>query len=119
VLGQTGKNFAAGMSGGIAYVLDEDNTLYRRLNRGMVIMEPVAQKHDVAELRELVSRHVEATGSTLGARVLADFDAYLPKFKRIVPRDYQRMVQAIAQREERGMTHEQAEMDAFVALAAN
>ena len=119
VLGQTGKNFAAGMSGGIAYVLDEDNTLYRRLNRGMVLMESVTQKHDVAELRELVSRHVEATGSTLGARVLADFDTYLPKFKRIVPRDYQRMVQAIAQREEHGMTHEQAEMDAFVALAAN
>ena len=82
-------------------------------------MEPVTQKHDVAELRELVSRHVEATGSPQGARVLADFDAYLPKFKRIVPRDYQRMVQAIAQREERGMTHEQAEMDAFVSLAAN
>ena len=81
VLGKTGKNFAAGMSGGIAYVLDVDNVLYKNLNKAMISIEKVENKYDKKELRDLIEAHVEATGSKLGAKVLADFDYYLPHFK--------------------------------------
>ncbi|MCD7734159.1 MAG: glutamate synthase subunit alpha, partial [Clostridiales bacterium] len=115
VLGPTGKNFAAGMSGGIAYVLDMKRDLYMRVNKSMVAMETVTEKHDIMELKSLIQKHVQATGSELGKRILFNFDAYLPNFKKIMPQDYNRMLQAIAQREEKGMTREQAEIDAFYA----
>ncbi|MEE3394832.1 MAG: glutamate synthase large subunit, partial [Candidatus Onthomonas sp.] len=115
ILGPTGKNFAAGMSGGIAYVLDIKRDLYMRINKSMVSMETVTERHDIEELRDLIERHVNATGSQLGKRILANFSAYLPSFKKVIPQDYSRMLQAILQREERGMTREQAEIDAFYA----
>ena len=113
VLGPTGKNFAAGMSGGVAYVLDEGRDLYMRLNKGMVSMDQVTEKHDVQELRGLIQAHVEATGSEKGAGILADFQHYLPLFKKVLPRDYDRMLRTIAQMEEKGMDREQAEIEAF------
>ena len=115
VLGRTGKNFAAGMSGGIAYVLDEDRDLYLRVNKSLVSMSPVTQKFDIEELRGLIAEHVAATGSPLGKRILDNFEDYLPSFKKILPHDYSRMMQTIAQFEEKGMTREQAEIDAFYA----
>ena len=115
VLGPTGKNFAAGMSGGVAYVLDEDRDLYLRLNKALVSMEPVTEKHDAAELRELIQAHADATGSPKAKRILADFDAWLPKFKKILPHDYDRMLRTIARYEERGMNREQAQVEAFYA----
>ena len=115
VLGRTGKNFAAGMSGGIAYVLDEDRDLYLRVNKSLVSMSPVTQKFDIEELRGLIAEHVAATGSPLGQRILDNFEDYLPSFKKILPHDYSRMMQTIAQFEEKGMTREQAEIDAFYA----
>ncbi len=68
VLGKTGKNFAAGMSGGIAYVLDVDNVLYKNLNKAMISIEKVENKYDKKELRDLIEAHVEATGSKLGKK---------------------------------------------------
>ena len=115
VLGRTGKNFAAGMSGGIAYVLDEDRDLYLRVNKSLVSMSPVTQKFDIEELRGLIAEHVAATGSPLGKRILDNFEDYLPSVKKILPHDYSRMMQTIAQFEEKGMTREQAEIDAFYA----
>ena len=115
ILGPPGKNFAAGMSGGVAYVLDIKRDLYMRINKSMVSMETVTERHDIDELRDLIERHVKATDSQLGKRILANFSAYLPSFKKIIPQDYSRMLQAILQREERGMTREQAEIDAFYA----
>ena len=115
VLGPTGKNFAAGMSGGIAYVLDMKRDLYMRINKSMVSMETVSEKHDILELKSLIQKHVQATGSELGKRILYHFEEYLPNFKKIMPQDYNHMLQAIAQREEKGMTREQAEIDAFYA----
>ena len=115
VLGRTGKNFAAGMSGGIAYMLDEDRDLYLRVNKSLVSMSPVTQKFDIEELRGLIAEHVAATGSPLGQRILDNFEDYLPSFKKILPHDYSRMMQTIAQFEEKGMTREQAEIDAFYA----
>ncbi|HIS52563.1 MAG TPA: glutamate synthase large subunit [Candidatus Onthomonas avicola] len=116
ILGPTGKNFAAGMSGGIAYVLDRKRDLYMRVNKAMVSMETVTEKHDILELKELITRHVKATGSALGQEILDHFDDYLPNFKKIMPRDYNRMLQAIAQREEKGMSRQEAEIDAFYAV---
>ena len=116
ILGATGKNFAAGMSGGIAYVLDEDHELYLHLNKQMVDMEAVTERHDGEELRTLIEHHVRETGSPLGKRVLAHFQEYLPKFKKIIPRDYKRMITTIGQMEEKGMSHEKATMEAFYAV---
>ena len=70
VLGKTGKNFAAGMSGGIAYVLDISNTLYRNLNKAMISIEKVENKYDKKELKDLIEAHVKATGSKLGTEIL-------------------------------------------------
>ena len=113
ILGATGKNFAAGMSGGIAYVLDEHHELYLHLNKQMVDMEAVTERHDAEELRTLIENHVRETGSPLGKRVLDGFEDYLPKFKKIIPRDYKRMITTIGQMEEKGMSHEKATMEAF------
>ena len=115
VLGPTGRNFAAGMSGGVAYVLDEGRDFYLRLNKALVSMELVTEQHDIAELRDLIQAHADATGSPKARRILEDFDAWLPKFKKILPHDYDRMLRTIAQYEERGMNREQAQVEAFYA----
>ncbi len=115
VLGPTGRNFAAGMSGGVAFVLDEGRDLYLRLNKALVSMELVTEQHDIAELRGLIQAHADATGSPKARRILEDFDAWLPKFKKILPHDYDRMLRTIAQYEERGMNREQAQVEAFYA----
>ena len=112
MLGKTGKNFAAGMSGGIAYVLDEDNDLYTRINKEMVFSEEISSKYDVME-------HVALTNSQKGKEVLDNFSKYLPKFKKIVPYDYNRMMMAIVQMEEKGLSSEQAQIEAFYANAKN
>ena len=116
ILGPTGKNFAAGMSGGIAYVLDEHHELYLHLNKQMVDMDAVSERHDAEELRALIEGHVRETGSPLGSRILENFEQYLPKFKKIIPRDYKRMIAAIGQMEEKGMSHEKATLEAFYAV---
>ena len=118
VLGPIGKNFAAGMSGGVAYVLDEESTLYRNLNKAMVSMEKVESKFDREELYRLIDAHVQHTGSPKGRRILAAFSEYLPRFKKIIPNDYKRLVQLASQFEEQGVTPEQAQIEAFYASLA-
>ena len=113
VLGKTGKNFAAGMSGGIAYVLDEKNDLYKNLNKEMITIEKVETKPDIQELHHMIKAHVEATGSGKGQEVLAHFQEYLPKFKKIIPDDYKKMITLAARMEEQGMSPEQAKLEAF------
>ncbi len=115
ILGPTGKNFAAGMSGGIAYVLDEECDLYTKLNKEMVSLNEVNQKYDIIELRQLITEHVEATGSAKGKEILENFEEYLPKFKKILPHDYAKMMITVAQMEEKGMSSEQAMIEAFYA----
>ena len=116
VLGSTGKNFAAGMTGGIAYVLDENWDFYQRVNKETVSLEPVEHKYDVATLKELIREHVEATGSPRGKEILEHFSDYLPKFKKVLPYDYDRMLRVIASMEERGLDGEQAQIEAFYAV---
>ena len=119
VLGKTGKNFAAGMSGGIAYVLDEDNDLYTRMNKEMVFSEEVTSKYDVMELKDMIKEHVALTNSEKGKEILDNFSEYLPKFKKIIPYDYNRMMMAIVQMEEKGLSSEQAQIEAFYANMKN
>ena len=93
VLGRTGRNFAAGMSGGIAYVLDTDGDFRSRCNIGMVDLEPLLPK-DIALVRALVERHVEHTGSEYAARLLEEWAVVLPTFVKVMPRDYRRVLTA-------------------------
>ena len=113
ILGQTGKNFAAGMSGGIAYVLDMENDLYRKVNKEMVSIKRVSDKYDVQELKNMIKEHVAYTNSEIGKKILNNFKDYLPKFKKIIPGDYERMMTAILQMEEKGLSSEQAKIEAF------
>ena len=113
VLGKTGRNFAAGMSGGIAYVYDEAHDLYLKLNKELVTMSELSEKHDIEELRTMIEKHFEATGSPLAGRMLRNFNAYLPNFKKIMPNDYNRMLGLIGHFEEKGLDHEQAVLEAF------
>ena len=115
VLGPTGKNFAAGMSGGIAYVLDENNDLYIRLNKEMVSSNELTSKYDVLELKEMIKEHVSLTNSAKGKKILDNFKDYLPKFKKIIPYDYERVLTTIVQMEEKGLSAEQAQIEAFYA----
>ena len=115
VIGKTGKNFAAGMSGGIAYVLDEDSDLYKKLNKQLVSSELVTDKYDVLELKDIITEHVAYTNSKKGKEILDNFGEYLPKFKKIVPHDYKKMMMTIVQMEEKGLSSEQAQIEAFYA----
>ena len=116
ILGSTGKNFAAGMSGGVAYVLDMENDLYTRVNKQLVSLKRVTSKYDVMELKEMIEAHVAATGSRKGREILEDFTAWLPRFKKIIPHDYERMQTLILQMEEQGLGSEQAKTEAFYAM---
>ena len=116
VLGDTGKNFAAGMSGGIAYVWDPRRDLYLRVNKELVSIELVTDRHDREELRWMIQEHVAATGSVKGRTILEDFDHAVESFKKILPRDYDRILRAIAQVEKRGLSHDEAEVEAFYAV---
>ena len=113
ILGVTGKNFAAGMSGGVVYVLDENHDLYTRLNKTGLILSTLAAREDVDRLRGLLTQHAKETGSEKAKAILADFETYIPAFKKIVPRDYAKMVDAISALEEKGMSREAAEIEAF------
>jgi glutamate synthase (NADPH/NADH) large chain len=100
VLGATGRNFAAGMSGGVAYVLAEDKEELRlNCNLGLVDLEPVESPEDIDELKTLIQKHSNYTGSSVADTVLNSWDESLPKFAKIMPRDYKRALQEMAQEE--------------------
>ena len=119
ILGEVGKNFAAGMSGGIAYVLDRENDLYTKLNKSLVGFGAVTKPEDVAQLKGLIEEHVAWTDSKLGKKILKNFDTCLPHFKKIVPHDYAKMLDSIAEFEAEGMSREEAQIEAFYANTRN
>jgi glutamate synthase (ferredoxin) len=141
VLGHTGRNFAAGMSGGIAWVLDPDGTFASRCNREMVSLEPVAfsgadaaaaeagaeaaageagaEADESAELRDLVERHAVITGSERAAALLADWETSVRSFVRVVPHDYRRVLDAQARMRAAGLSDDDAEMAAFTENVAD
>jgi glutamate synthase (ferredoxin) len=113
VLGRTGRNFAAGMSGGIAYVLDERGDLAGHVNTQMVSLERLTDEAEITGVRRLVERHLEHTSSNRARQVIDAWDDMVPKFVKVIPRDYQRMLGAIARAEEQGLVGDEAIMVAF------
>jgi glutamate synthase (ferredoxin) len=113
ILGPTGRNLAAGMSGGVAYVLDEHYALAAGINAGMVHLEKVETPAEAAELRALIERHAAHTASALARRVLDNWDALMPKFVKIMPKDYKRMLERIEEAKSEGLAGDDAIMAAF------
>jgi glutamate synthase (NADPH) large chain len=109
ILGQTGRNFAAGMSGGIAYVYDPENALPDNLNAEMVELEAL-DDDDLAWLHGMIQAHVDATDSAVGRRIVNDWTAGQRNFVKVMPRDYKRVLEAIAEAERSGTDPEQAVM---------
>jgi glutamate synthase domain-containing protein 2/glutamate synthase domain-containing protein 1/glutamate synthase domain-containing protein 3 len=96
VLGQTGRNFAAGMSGGVAFILDEDGSFNERYNDEMVDLQSVSQVNDIVILKGLIEEHQGTTGSSVAKYILGNWDQYLKKFVKVMPRDYQRVLEELA-----------------------
>jgi glutamate synthase (NADPH) large chain len=113
ILGKVGKNFAAGMSGGIAYVLDTDHDLYKKLNKSLVTLQEVTDKYDKQQLKEMIQDYYQETHSPKAKKILSDFDERAKEFKKIVPSDYAKMLTAISHFEEQGIAHDKAEFEAF------
>jgi glutamate synthase (ferredoxin) len=113
VLGPTGRNFAAGMTGGIAYVIDDDRDFAQRCNKEMVQLLLLEEGEEADLVKDLVSRHARLTGSARAAKVLLDWEHFLPRFVRVVPNDYKRVLEAQRKMRETGMSEEEAEMAAF------
>ena len=113
ILGPTGRNFAAGMSGGIAYVLDEERDFHLHCNQEMVDMEPLQAEEEIAALKAAIQRHVHYTGSSVGKKVLSRWDDTLPRFVKVLPRDYRRMLAALEQARATGLSGDEAVMVAF------
>ena len=114
VLGPTGRNFAAGMSGGTAYVLDREGDFSARCNRQMVHLEELAAD-DADELKAMIERHEALTSSSRAGAILADWAGYLPKFVKVMPKDYKRVLEAIAKAKGAGLTGDEAMEAAFEA----
>ena len=121
VLGLTGRNFAAGMSGGVAYVLDDDGDFDRRCNRSMANLYWLDEQDDreIEEVRQLIIRHVFYTGSTYAQDIIGRWDEMLPRFIKVMPRDYERMLNKFAEMEAAGLTGDEAVMAAFEANASD
>ena len=115
ILGPTGRNFAAGMSGGVAYVLDEAGDFSQRCNPQMVALETLTDAVETEEVRLMIQRHAQNTRSQRAWRILALWESVVPKFVKVMPKDYQRVLQAMKQVQEAGLSGEEAVMAAFEA----
>ncbi|WP_127586256.1 glutamate synthase large subunit [Paenibacillus koleovorans] len=113
VLGKTGRNFAAGMSGGIAYVFDEDGTFKERCNKEMVLFEQLEASYEVNEVLGMIRNHAKFTDSEIAHRVIAKWEELVWSFIKVVPKDYKRMFESIERGKVNGMNHEDAVMAAF------
>ncbi|MCB0084383.1 MAG: hypothetical protein KDE47_25760, partial [Caldilineaceae bacterium] len=113
VLGRTGRNFAAGMSGGIAYVLNENGSFDGQCNLEMVETECLTDADEVAEVKQMIEKHAEYTNSAVAKQVLADWDGYIGKFVKVIPKDYKRMLEAFARVQAEGLSGDDAAMAAF------
>ena len=113
VLGPAGRNFGAGMSGGVAYVLDERGDFAADVNREMVDVGPMEEPEEIAAVRAMIEKHLNYTKSARARQVLDSWAHMAPKFVRVMPRDYSRMLKCIARAQEQGLTGEDAIMVAF------
>jgi glutamate synthase (ferredoxin) len=117
VLGRTGRNFAAGMSGGVAYVLDVDGAFERRCNRQMVSLARIEDLQELVAIREMIEKHARLTDSAYARKILGTWEGFAPKLVRVMPNDYRRVVEAQARMRQKGLAPEEAEMAAFEANA--
>jgi len=113
VLGKPGRNFAAGISGGIAYVFDEDGDFARRCNRDMVELTQIEETDEAELLKNMIFRHLEYTGSARATELLVAWDEALPRFARVIPNDYRRVLEAERSTKLAGLTEMEAAMAAF------
>ncbi len=114
ILGNTGRNFAAGMSGGVAYVYDKAHSLYQRTNKHLVAIEPLAETEDERLLQDLLQQHAQLTGSQIAKVMLEDFDKYKADFKKVIPHAYKHMRQLIEDNIRSGMSEDDAATKAFL-----
>lgn len=114
ILGPTGRNFAAGMSGGTAYVFDKDYRLYLHVNKSYVDVAPVNEPHDVATIRSLLEEHLAATHSPQAQRILSHFSEAIGFFKKIIPREQRLINEEIAAAEMAGQSRDEAALTAFL-----
>jgi glutamate synthase (ferredoxin) len=112
VIGRTGRNFAAGMSGGIAYVLDAAGDFRRRCNLAMVDIDALSVAEDIELVKDLLKRHAHHTGSTVAERILANWKAMQAKFVKVTPKDYKRVLEAISKARQSGIPEDKAVMEA-------
>jgi glutamate synthase (ferredoxin) len=113
VLGKTGRNFAAGMSGGIAYVLDEAGNFASRCNMELVGLEKLTDADEIEMVWKLIQRHQTYTKSERAAKILAGWEGYVPKFVKVLPKDYARVLKALKKVESQGLSGDDAIMAAF------
>ena len=113
ILGPTGRNFAAGMSGGIAYVLDEAENFADRCNLEMVGLEPLTDADEIEEVWKMIQRHQTYTQSALAAKILADWNKFVPKFVKVMPTDYKRVLESLKKVKAQGLTGDEAILAAF------
>jgi glutamate synthase (ferredoxin) len=113
ILGTTGRNFAAGMSGGIAYILDEAGDFATRCNTQMSDLETLKDPQEIDTLRQMIQKHADYTGSQKATKVLANWETMVPKFVKVMPRDYKRVLQALKRTEEAGLSGDEALSAAF------
>jgi glutamate synthase domain-containing protein 3 len=113
VLGRTGRNFGAGMSGGVAYVLDEQGDFPASVNKQMVEVERLEDTAEIAAVRALVARHRELTGSVRAAGLLQQWENVVPRFVKVMPKDYKRVLACIRRAHDQGLSGDEAIMVAF------
>ncbi len=113
ILGKTGRNFAAGMSGGIAYIWDEDNGFCPNCNLQLVALEKLEEAEEIAEVRQMIQRHLDYTKSKRAAEILANWDASVKRFLKVIPKDYKRVLQSMKKVQQLGLTGDEAVMAAF------
>ena len=113
ILGQTGRNFAGGMSGGVAYVLDRDGDFHTRCNQEQCSLEPLQDPAEIEDVKTMIQRHTEYTGSSLAVEILADWDQFVSQFVKVMPDDYKRILDAHRQAQNEGLEGENAWLAAF------
>lgn len=117
ILGKVGKNFAAGMSGGVAYVYDKNAELDKKCNKSLVLLEQLSEGEDIDELKQMIEKHLEYTGSQTARAILENWDEELKHFVKVIPEAYKEMVTEIKRCKAQGLSEEDAVMDAFIEVS--
>ncbi len=119
VLGKTGRNFGAGMSGGIAYVYNDGGDFEKRCNKELILVEEMISDKDIAELKEMIEKHVKYTGSARGKYLLENFDNEIKNFVKVIPKAYKEMIEEIERAKAAGLSDDDALLDAFITVSGS